>query len=151
MELKFIADVHLGKLARLLRTLGFDTVYKNDFNLDELLNIAGEENRILLSRNASLSKIHADGCCVVSDKNPFAQLSQVIQRYELREQFCPFSRCLVCNGILESVPKECIAHLLQKNTASYFHEFWQCPDCKRIYWKGSHFEKMLAAVQTIVT
>ena len=151
MEVNFVADVHLGKLARLLRMLGFDTVYKNDFTLDELLKIGEDQNRILLSRNSSLSKTHTDRCFVVSDENPFAQLKQVIQHFSLKDQLHPFSRCLVCNGVLESVPKGSVADLLQKNTASYFQEFWQCSDCKRIYWKGSHFEKMLAAIQTIAT
>jgi uncharacterized protein with PIN domain len=151
MRVKFIADVHLGKLARLLRMLGFDTVYKNDFTLDELLKIGEDQSRILLSRNFLLSKTHTDRCFVVSDENPFVQLKQVIQRFGLMEQFCPFSRCLVCNGVLEGVPKESIGHMLQKNTASYFHEFWQCAECKRIYWKGSHFERMLKTIQTIAT
>lgn len=149
MKVKFIADVHLGKLARLLRMLGFDTVYKNDFSLDELLKIGEDQNRILLSRNASLLKTHTDRSFVVSDENPFVQIKQVIQHFNLKEQLHPFSRCIVCNGVLEAVSKESVANLLQKNTAIYFQEFWKCCDCKRIYWKGSHFEKMLATIQTI--
>lgn len=149
MKVKFIADVHLGKLARLLRMFGFDTVYKNDFSLDELLKIGKDENRILLSRNAAVSKMLADRCFFVSDENPFGQIKQVIQHFNLKEQLHPFSRCIVCNGTLETVSKERVTDLLQKNTASYFQEFWQCSDCKRIYWKGSHFKKMLVTIQTI--
>ncbi|HTM91403.1 MAG TPA: Mut7-C RNAse domain-containing protein [Flavisolibacter sp.] len=151
MEVKFIADVHLGKLARLLRMLGFDTVYKNDFTLNELVKISDEENRILLSRNASLLKIHADKCFIVSDEDPPVQLKQVIQHFGLKDQSQPFSRCIVCNGILESVSKESIAYLLQKNTASYFNEFWQCKDCGRIYWKGSHYERMLKTIRSVIS
>ena len=150
MKVKFIADVHLGKLARLLRMLGFDTVYKNDFTLDELVKISDEENRILLSRNASLLKTHPDKCFIVSDEDPLVQLKQVIQHFGLNDRFQPFSRCIVCNGILESVSKENIAYLLQKNTASYFTEFWQCKDCQRIYWKGSHYDRMLKTIENIL-
>jgi uncharacterized protein with PIN domain len=150
MKVKFIADVHLGKLARLLRMLGFDTAYKNDFTLDELVKISDEENRILLSRNASLSKTHPDKFFIVSDEDPLVQLKQVIQHFSLNDRFQPFSRCIVCNGILESVSKENIVYLLQKNTASYFNEFWQCKDCGRIYWKGSHYERMLKTIENIL-
>lgn len=149
MELKFIADVHLGKLARLLRMVGFDTVYRNDFSLQELRKTSDEENRILLSRSTSLLKIHLDKCFIVSGEDPLVQLKQVIRHFSLNQRLQPFSRCVVCNGILEPVPKQNIAHLLQENTARYFNEFWQCQDCQRVYWKGSHFERMLATIRTI--
>jgi uncharacterized protein with PIN domain len=151
METKFIADVHLGKLARLLRMVGFDTVYRNDFSLDALLRISDEENRILLSRNTLLLKTNPGKCFIVSDEDPLVQLKQVVQHFGLKNRVQPFSRCIACNGVLESKAKECIAHLLKKNTAAYFDEFWQCQDCQRIYWKGSHFEKMLATIQTITS
>jgi uncharacterized protein with PIN domain len=150
MEVKFIADVHLGKLARSLRMLGFDTVYKNDFTLKELLRISNEENRILLSGNASLLKTHPDKSFIVSDEDPLVQLKQVIQHFDLKDRFQPFSRCMICNGTLESVSKESIAYALQKNTSSYFTEFWQCKDCSRIYWKGSHYERMLKTIENIL-
>jgi uncharacterized protein with PIN domain len=151
METKFIADVHLGKLARLLRMVGFDTVYRNDFSLDALRRISDEENRILLSRNTLLLKTHPGKCFIVSDENPLVQLKQVVQHFGLKNRVQPFSRCIACNGVLGSKAKERTAHLLKKNTAAYFDEFWQCPDCQRIYWKGSHFEKMLATIQTITS
>lgn len=150
MKVKFIADVHLGKLARLLRMLGFDIVYRNDYTSKELLKISDEENRILLSRNVALSKTHPDKCFIVSDEDPLVQLKQVIQHFDLNDRFQPFSRCMVCNGTLESVSKESIANLLQKNTSSYFNEFWQCKDCGRIYWKGSHYERMLKTIENIL-
>jgi uncharacterized protein len=131
--------------------LGFDTVYRNEFSLDELRRISDEENRILLSRNTSLLKVHPDKCFIVSDEDPLVQLKQVVQHFGLKDRVQSFSRCIVCNGILENVSKESIEHLLKKNTAGYFHEFWQCPDCKRVYGKGSHFKRMLATIQTITT
>jgi len=151
MEMKFIADVHLGKLARLLRMLGFDTIYRNDFTTTELTKISKEQGRMLLSRNASLSKNKLINCLVVTNEDAFIQLQQVILHFDLKDQVRPFSRCIVCNGTLEPVSKERIVHLLKRNTAEYFNEFWQCTDCRRIYWKGSHFERMLKTIQTITS
>src|SRR5690349_18252188 len=132
---KFIADVHLGKLARLLRILGFDTIYQNNFTFDELLKISREQDRILLSRKASLSKIHTVKTLVITVEDPTTQLEQVVKNFNLKNEIQPFSRCLVCNGVLEKVLKENINHLIEKNTKTYFDEFWQCQDCKQVYWK----------------
>jgi uncharacterized protein with PIN domain len=151
MELKFIADVHLGKLARLLRMLGFDTVYQNDFTPQELLNISHEKKRILLSRAASITKSSNIESLVISKEDPLVQVTQVIQHFNLKDQFSPFSRCMTCNGIIEIVSKETIEHLIQKNTATYFSQFWQCQSCKRVYWEGSHFEKIRTTIQRIIS
>lgn len=149
MEVKFIADVHLGKLARLLRMIGFDTLYKNSFVLSELLQISKAENRILLSKNSSLQKIHPDKNFVVPGEDPYNQLRAVINHFDLKNQFHPFSRCIACNGVLRSILKESIVHLLPENTIKYFNEFWQCSNCRRIYWKGSHYERMLKTIEAV--
>lgn len=146
---KFIADVHLGKLARSLRLLGFDTVYKNDYSNSQLLQISRQENRVLLSRNVSLQKHTEIESFAITSEDPLQQLKQVIDHFNLRDQFNPFSRCIVCNGILEPVAKEHVQQLLEKNTAQYFNEFRQCDHCKRIYWKGSHYERMLKMIAGI--
>ena len=144
---KFIADVHLGKLARFLRLLGFDTLYKNNFTNSELLRIGREQDRIILSRNSAMAKMNKS--FFIKHEDPIRQLEQVIERYHLSTQFQPFSRCMICNGYLDAVSKESVSHLLQQNTTEYFNEFWQCEQCKRIYWKGSHFEKMATTIQNI--
>jgi len=151
MSNKFIADVHLGKLARLLRLLGFDTLYKNDFVAKELIEISHEQNRILLSRNISFSKNKNITFFPVTHENSMIQLKQVVEHFDLKEQFQPFSICLICNGSLQPVRKENVLYLLEKNTAQYFNEFWQCKNCKRIYWKGSHYERMFALLDEITT
>jgi uncharacterized protein with PIN domain len=148
-ENKFIADVHLGKLARLLRLVGFDTLYTNSYSLIEFLAISTEQNRILLSRNSALSIKAGTKCFLITHEDPFEQLKQVILHFNLNGQFRPFSRCMVCNGILEIVDKETIVHLLQQNTLNYFNAFWQCSNCNRVYWKGSHYERMLKTIEKI--
>lgn len=151
MEYKFIADVHLGKLAKLLRLLGFDTTYKNNFTSNELIKISQEQHRVLLSRNISLAKNKLIKCFIVTNEDPFVQLKQAVEHFGLRNQFNPFSRCIVCNGMLETVSRESIAYLLEKNTSAYFNEFWQCHNCKRIYWKGSHYERMLKTIESLAS
>jgi uncharacterized protein len=150
MSNKFIADVHLGKLARWLRLLGFDTTYKNDYTNEQLIQISEEEERVLLSRNTSLPANKEIECFVVANENLSGQLISVVEYFDLKGQIKIFSRCLLCNGILEPVSKESILYWLEKNTAQYFTEFWQCNHCKRIYWKGSHYERMLKTIESIL-
>ena len=148
MAEKFIADVHLGKLARLLRLLGFDTFYENNVTINDLLRLSTDQDRIILSRNKLFSK-KSNKSFLVIDENPSIQLKQLYDHFHLKDQIHPFSRCIVCNGTLEAVTKEKISVLLEKNTSQYFNEFWQCKHCKRIYWKGTHYENMLKKIQNI--
>ena len=146
----FIADVHLGRLARMLRMLGFDTVYSNAFSNAALISIAMEQDRILLSRNMAIGSKHpALTTFFISHDEPEAQLENVLQHFHLLQHVQPFSRCMVCNGILEPVSKEAVLVQLPEKTAIYYHEFWQCTDCKRIYWKGPHYNRMMRFIEKI--
>ena len=151
MSNKFVADVHLGKLARLLRLLGFDTLYKNDYTSKEFLQIGSKEDRIVLSRNSSLVRNKELKCLIIASEDPLLQLKQVVHQFGLKNQIHPFTRCIICNGILKPVAKESVHHQLQKNTVLYFNEFWQCQNCKRIYWKGSHYERMKKTIESIAS
>ena len=138
----FIADVHLGKLAKALRLLGFDTLYSNAFTAAQLLTLARAQHRAVLSRGTAFRKHPDVTAVIIQSEKPDEQLLQVVQQFDLAKKRQPFSRCLVCNGLLAPVAKEKIAAQLQENTALYFNEFWQCTACKRIYWKGSHYDRM---------
>jgi len=142
-EPHFILDIHLGKLARYLRMLGFDTWYRNDYEDPELARLANQEQRILLTRDRRLlmrsQVIH--GYCIRS-LDPKQQLIEVLQRFNLEDYPGPFQRCIRCNSLLEPVTKVEIEHRLEPLTRKYFDEFHICPDCKQIYWKGSHYERM---------
>jgi uncharacterized protein with PIN domain len=148
--MKFIADVHLGKLAKLLRMLGFDTLYNNSLTNSELTSIALQQNRILLSRNAAINnhKTKLQNFCI-SSENSETQLEEVLRHFNLENQIQPFTRCIVCNGLLQPVSKNDIASQLPEKTNQYFNEFWQCDSCNRIYWKGSHYERMNAIIERI--
>jgi uncharacterized protein with PIN domain len=149
-EPRFVLDTHLGRLAAYLRMLGFDALYPRDADDAELAEIGNREGRILLTRDRRLlmRKIVEYGYCIRS-LEPETQLMEVVERYHLARQIMPFRRCLACNAPLETVKKEEILHRLQPLTRRYFDEFRICPVCQRIYWKGSHWERMRSLVQRL--
>lgn len=146
----FVLDTHLGKLARLLRLLGFDTLYSNKYDDHEVARISLDEHRIVLTRDRGLLK-HGEvthGYCVRSDK-PREQVREVVKRFDLRRSIAPFTRCTVCNHPISIVPKEEIEHRLEPGTRREHDEFHYCPGCDQVYWKGSHYERMRRVVTEI--
>jgi hypothetical protein len=139
---KFIADVHLGKLAKWLRILGIDISYATIASYEDLVRMAEEESRIILSRGASFLKNEKISSLQIISEDSVAQLKQVIRTFNLSNRLKPFTRCLVCNGELIEVSKSEIIDKLNENTRQYFDEFWRCSSCEQIYWKGSHYERM---------
>jgi uncharacterized protein len=140
----FIVDVNLGKLARKLRLLGFDTLFRNDFEDDEIVKISLKEKRIVLTRDKGILKQNAvtHGYWIRHD-NPALQLKEVVSRFQLQNSFHPFSRCSDCNALLKAVEKEYIKSQLPADTYQYYEAFWQCSGCGKIYWEGSHFGHIL--------
>ncbi|HET7308442.1 MAG TPA: Mut7-C RNAse domain-containing protein [Gammaproteobacteria bacterium] len=149
---RFVLDAHLGTLARYLRLLGFDTLYRNDYDDAELAAISAEEHRILLTRDRGLLKrrIVTHGAFVRDDR-PRAQLKDIVTRLDLAGLVQPFSRCAGCNGVLEPVEKREIEHRLEPKTRLYYDRFLRCANCGHIYWKGSHFARMEKLVEELVT
>ncbi len=147
---RFILDNHLGKLAAYLRMLGFDTLYRNDYQDDELAKVASEEDRILLSRDRGLLMRRAilRGHCLHT-MDPKQQVVEVVQRFDLFDEIKPFQRCLRCNSSLHPVDKQLILDRLEPLTRLYYNEFHICPACDQIYWKGSHYERMRRFLEKI--
>ncbi len=141
---KFILDVNLGKLARKMRILGLDTLYENNWTDRQIVKIAGEEHRIILTRDQGLLKRSGvtHGYWVRAVR-PDEQIKEVILKLDLFSYMDPFSRCSLCNGKLEVVNKKEIEDQLPARTRQYFTEFYRCRECGQIYWKGSHFQKMM--------
>ncbi|TDH25262.1 hypothetical protein EXU57_14255 [Segetibacter sp. 3557_3] len=144
----FIADVHLGKLSRLMRMLGFDVLYDKDSSPHTLAQTSASENRILLSRSGSLCGSVAPSLRIISEQ-PDEQVKQVLHGIGLIPLIAPFTRCLVCNGKLILVPVEKILNVLPANTARYMNTFWECSHCCRHYWKGSHYNRMEKLVEEL--
>lgn len=136
----FILDVHLGKLARRLRLLGFDAFYGNNLDDPEIIRIAHRDNRIILTRDLGLLKhrqvVH--GYLVRSDRVDL-QLHEVLLRYALFDRICPWRRCMSCNGLIEKVAKADVLDRLEPKTILYYETFHRCARCGQIYWQGSHF------------
>lgn len=146
--LAFVADVHLGKLAKALRILGFDTDYQNDYSDKSVVEIAEKSDRIVLTRDVGLlkHKLIKWGYWLRSQMVE-KQLKEVVSRYNLLPEVLLFKRCLSCNGRIEEVAKEAVSEKLPPKTNQYFNKFFQCASCKKVYWKGSHYENMLQMVR----
>jgi uncharacterized protein len=149
-EPHYILDNHLGKLTSYLRMLGFDCLYRNDFQDDELAQRSQEQSRILLTRDHRLlmRKTVTKGYWLRS-QDPDKQLREVVRRYSLTGLIKPFQRCMRCNNLLESVSKEDILHKLLPLTIQFFDDFRLCTSCGQVYWQGSHYTKMLAFIEQI--
>ncbi|MCS7061624.1 MAG: Mut7-C ubiquitin/RNAse domain-containing protein [Thermoflexales bacterium] len=149
-ETKFVLDVHLGKLAGLLRLLGFDTVYCNSVTDAELARVSVEERRILLTRDRGiLKRSRVTHGYYVRESNPRRQAAEVVRRFDLRGQLKPYTRCMRCNGLLQPTPKAEVLDRLEPLTKLYYNEFHQCTSCRQVYWQGSHFEALRQFVDEI--
>ncbi len=147
---RFILDVHLGRLARYMRMLGFDTLYENSWSDDHIVDIVKDEGRILLSKDRGLlrRKIITRGYCVRSG-HWREQLDEVLRRFDLYCLIAPFTICLVCNGRVIRIEKESIRSLVSPSILESHHEFTTCSVCSRVYWRGSHFKKMTGIVDAL--
>lgn len=150
-SLLFLADVNLGKLAKHLRLAGFDTAYRNDATDSDLIEQMLEEHRILLTRDRKLLMRNAVevGYLPRSD-DPTRQLEEVFKRFDLYDEVQPYTRCVNCNGMLESVPKESVIDRLEPLTKKYFNKFSRCPDCGKVYWKGSHRNRLDSTIKQLL-
>lgn len=150
-ETRFVVDVHLGKLARLLRMLGFDTVYRRDYTDAEIVEISVEQRRIVLTRDRGILKTKAvtRGYWVRSSR-PEEQLHEVVRRFDLTSKARPFDRCMACNGALAPAEKSDVLERLPRKTKVHYDEFYQCTKCGKVYWKGSHYESMKKRVRNLV-
>ena len=139
----FIADAHLGGLARLLRMLGFDTLFENAYTDRRILELLGRERRILLTRDRELLKCRdVYRGCFVHARKPEAQLNEVVARYALARHSQPFTLCLHCNVRLEAAEPGAVAARVPEPIVARYARFARCPGCERIYWEGSHWEHM---------
>ena len=147
---RFVLDAHLGRLAVYLRMLGFDSLYRNDYEDGELALVSSQEIRILLTRDRGLLKrsLVSRGY-YVREKEPRRQAVEVVQRFDLRSAFKPFTRCLRCNGLLEPAQEDTVAGQLLPGTQKHFHEFSRCRSCGQVYWKGAHYQRMLKLIESI--
>jgi uncharacterized protein with PIN domain len=150
-QLRFVADAHLGGLARLLRLAGFDTLYDNHFHDDEVERLAVEEGRIVLSRDIELLKRRAiTHGCFIRALRPWAQLGEIVARLDLVRLARPFGLCLECNAPLQAVDKADVLDKLPPGVRASHERFKSCPVCGRVYWEGTHWQRMGARLEEVL-
>ena len=147
---KFICDVHLGRLARYLRMIGFDVYYKNDLSDEKIVKISSKERRAILTRDIGLLKRNevTHGYYVRNTKVE-EQVKEIMSRFDLQKSIKEFSRCIECNEPLVTVEKNKMLDELLPKIIQSQDEFYRCPSCKKIYWKGTHYQQMLSFIKSL--
>ncbi len=152
--MRFIVDCMLGKLAKWLKILGFDALFFSKIEDDELLRLADAEGRILLTRdNGLVERAHRGGVEVlfIDSEEWRSQVGQVLDEYHLRDKSRPYSRCIECNIVLKELSKAKARNLVTPFVLEQAQAFALCPDCGRVFWKGTHHADMEDKVREILT
>lgn len=139
---RFICDVHLGKLARYLRMIGFDTLYDRELEDGEIIRLALAENRTVLTRDGGILADGRVGSYRPLSNAPERQITEVINDLSLQGYARPFTLCLTCNGLLLPVDKETLGDLVPPAVRRVMDEFHRCSSCRRIFWPGTHYDHM---------
>ena len=156
MEIKFTADSNVGKLAKWLRIMGYDTQFFNNIEDDRLLEIALKEERVVLTRDTQIMnrRIVSNGqlrTILLQSDDPEEQLLQVVKELNLKEPPGQFTRCLECNQSLIPRTKDEVKDQVPPYVFSTQSQYMQCPTCHRIYWRGTHWQKMNKKLEKLIS
>lgn len=143
-EYKFMVDANIGKMSKYLRMMGFDTYYDLSIDDKEIVEIAEKQNRIILTRDIGMlkRKIATHGY-FIRNTDISEQAVEVINRFDLQDKITPFSICLECNSKIEKTEKPKVEKLVPERVYKQFEDFYECKTCNKIFWKGSHYDKMI--------
>ena len=146
---KFIVDSNVGKLTRWLRLMGYDTLFFNDGSDSDLVATALAEGRVILTRDNQIMerRLVSSGqlkAVFISSDKPEWQMRQVIEALDLDCRFKPFSLCLECNEPLEERTKQEVKDRVPPYVFKTQEQYMECPACHRIYWRGTHWQRMMA-------
>lgn len=147
---QFVLDVHLGKLATYLRLLGFDALYRPNYDDQELAQLSSQEQRILLTQDRGLLKrsIVTHGY-IIRSSDPEQQAIEVLERFSLQDAVAPLERCPRCNGMLTAVDKATVVDQLPPLTRLHYDEFVRCQRCQQVYWQGAHYDRIRQLVSRV--
>jgi uncharacterized protein with PIN domain len=149
--MRFIVDCMLGKLAKWLKILGFDALYFSKIEDSDLLALAQKENRVLLSRdNGLIEKSRNIRTLFIESEDWSTQVEQVLNEFELWEDVSPYSRCIECNVELKDLPKKKAKNLVTPFVYEHARSFALCPECGRVFWKGTHHRDMEFKIDKIL-
>lgn len=154
--MRFLCDNNLGKLVRHLRIAGFDTAENKNHNYNEIINQAIIENRIIITRdNKLIKKIYKDKINVeflkINSTLVTEQFKEVLNAYRIKPDIeLIFTRCPLCNEVVVPVSKKDLKDKIPQHTFKVQSEFWQCPNCKKYYWPGSHWNRIVSKFRKIL-
>lgn len=140
--MKFVVDHMLGRLAKWLRILGYDTVYSPNLDDPDLVRISQAEGRLLLTRDTGIARRKGIECLLIDSDRLEVQLAQVARHCGLDFSNETMSRCLRCNVALDEVDKEAVRGMVPEYVWQNQSQFRCCPVCARLYWRGTHWERM---------
>ena len=147
---RFMADVMLGRLARWLRTLGYDTAYDDAIADADLVRTALAQNRHILTRDRSIPvEWRVEGCLVLEADRPLRQLGEVIRAFGLERPSRLFTRCRVCNSALVAAEAADVSGHVPARVLGQEQAFARCPGCQRVYWEGGHTRRMRAVLDEL--
>jgi hypothetical protein len=154
MEIKFIADNNVGKLARWLRLMGYDTLLFKQKDDTQMIMIALSEHRVILTKDAQFMKrrLVTDGTLKtvhIERDDPRLQVQEVVRTLSLDYHFKPFSLCLECNRELVARDRKDVKNLIPARVFETQTEYTQCPACHRVYWPGTHWQAMGKKLQDL--
>lgn len=148
---RFVCDSHLGRLARLLRLMGWDTLWRLDWTEPAIVRQVVNHGRVALSRSRSLlTRRELRGSVLIASDQPDAQAAQVVRVFGLADRIRLWGRCTRCNGEIRPVSKESVAARIPPKTARWLDEYHLCADCDQLYWQGTHTEALAARIAHIV-
>ena len=150
--MKYICDQMLGTLAKWLRIYGFDTFYVNSEMDDaELINISKNEKRILITKDKNLIQMaRKEKLKVIGIKTTDInkQINEVVIQFKINQSNF-LSRCILCNSLIDEIKKDKVKNKVPKRVFEANENFWFCPKCRKIYWKGSHYKNMIDKINTL--
>ena len=146
----FIADCHLGKLAKYLRFMGLDTLYFAQIDDNDLIDLSNKEGRVILTRDRELYERKKAECVLLKTVAMEDQLKEVVKMFHLQKYHFRISRCIVCNEPLQVVQKEDVIDKLPPKVSRYFSHFEICKRCDRVYWHGDHYKRMKSSLDEIL-
>lgn len=145
--MKLLCDHMLGSLARWLRFMGYDTAYPAPLDDTALIAVARTEGRTLVTRDKELAARYPDAVRIESDELE-QQIRELAAVLPLR-LVDPLSRCSICNAVLQAVSAPEVREIVPEGVLSRHQEFWRCPSCGRVYWQGSHWDKMVERLNSL--
>lgn len=153
-RIKFIVDHNAGKLVKLLRLTGFDSLFFDGRDDADMLAIALAENRVVLTRDTQIMKrgVVTGGrvkALLIEEDKAELQIRQVIEGLDLNGQLEPFTLCLECNRALEERTKEEVKERVPPYVFKTQNQYMECPECHRIYWRGTHWQSMVKKLEQL--